>query len=64
MVSERDGKIRPIAFAPPEREDTGVKYPEKLIAGVTVIIEVANMAAICVFTKVDTIMPNPVVATT
>ncbi len=38
--------MSPIILASPDNDEIGVRYPEKLIAGVTVIIAVAKIAAI------------------
>src|SRR5713101_9788363 len=58
------GNVRPINLPWPEREDTGTSRPEKFTAGMTERTALAKTAETCVWVKVETSCPKPVVENT
>src|SRR5262249_3880257 len=55
------GNVRPRNLPWPDREDTGTSRPEKFTAGMTERTELAKTADTCVWVKVETSCPKPVV---
>src|SRR6516162_2710106 len=58
------GNVRPMNLPCPDSEDTGTSRPEKFTAGMTDRTALAKTADTCVWVKVETSCPKPVVENT
>src|SRR6516225_10900669 len=58
------GNVKPMNLPCPDKEDTGTSRPEKFTAGMTERTALAKTADTCVWVKVETSCPKPVVENT